>query len=81
MVPGFRADQVEANFKLSLSINHNIIRTKYAGQSDKAPVIDCSRAGFFKVMFITLRFYKIVCLQPKLVSIVAYCSFLYFHFG
>ena len=26
-----------------------IFRTKYAGQSAKAPVIDCSRAGFYKV--------------------------------
>ena len=24
-------------------------RTKYAGQTAKAPVIDCSRAGFYKV--------------------------------
>jgi hypothetical protein len=24
-------------------------RTKYADSKDKAPVIDCSRAGFFKV--------------------------------
>merc|ERR1712083_448163 len=25
-------------------------RTKYADQTDKAPVIDCSRAGYFKVL-------------------------------
>merc|ERR1712147_326762 len=25
-------------------------RTKYAGQTAKAPVIDCSRAGYFKVL-------------------------------
>jgi len=25
-------------------------RTKYAGQTAKAPVIDCSRAGFYKVL-------------------------------
>ena len=24
-------------------------RTKYAGQTNKAPVIDCSRAGYYKV--------------------------------
>ena len=25
-------------------------RTKYAAETKKAPVIDCSRAGFYKVM-------------------------------
>ena len=32
-----------------ISLNASLFRTKYAGQTAKAPVIDCSRAGYYKV--------------------------------
>ncbi len=31
-------------------MNVSFLRTKYAGQTAKAPVIDCSRAGYYKVI-------------------------------
>ena len=51
-----------------------ICRTKYADQTDKAPVIDCSRAGYFKVT-------ELIIVLPKIGELPWYFATVHFRFG